>query len=85
MPTPQESLNLEMEGEFPLKPESRTSAAEARKTGAGELFIVDNSDETWKDLKYLHDWTEIASGFDIATGFFEIGALLALEAGWRWA
>ena len=29
--------------------------------GGGELFIVDNSDELWKGLKYLHDWTEIAS------------------------
>ncbi len=50
---------------------------------AGELFIVDNSDEHWKGLQYLHDWTEIASAFDIATGFFEIGALLALEPGWQ--
>ncbi|MBA2585991.1 MAG: DEAD/DEAH box helicase family protein [Chthoniobacterales bacterium] len=49
----------------------------------GELFIVDNSDELWKGLKYLHDWTEIASAFDIATGFFEIGALLALEPAWQ--
>jgi hypothetical protein len=49
----------------------------------GELFIVDNSDELWKGLKYLHDWTEIASAFDIATGFFEIGALLALQPGWQ--
>lgn len=49
----------------------------------GELFIVDNSDELWKGLKYLHDWTEIASAFDIATGFFEIGALLGLEPAWQ--
>jgi len=34
--------------------------AETPKSG-GELFIVDNSDESWKGLKYLHDWTEIAS------------------------
>ena len=33
----------------------------------GELFIVDNSDDNWKGLKYLQDWTEIASAFDIAT------------------
>lgn len=52
-------------------------------SAAGELFIVDNSDELWKGLKYLHDWTEIASAFDIATGFFEIGARLALEPGWQ--
>jgi hypothetical protein len=49
----------------------------------GELFIVDNGDELWKGLKYLHDSTEIASAFDIATGFFEIGVLLALEPGWQ--
>lgn len=55
---------------------------DAPKTG-GELFIVDNSDEAWKGIKYLHDWTEIASAFDIATGFFEIGSLLALDGRWQ--
>jgi hypothetical protein len=25
------------------------------RTGS-ELFIVDNSDEDWKVLRYLHDW-----------------------------
>src|SRR5438046_9787476 len=54
-----------------------------KDSAAGELFIVDNSDELWKGLRYLQDWTEIASAFDIATGFFEIGALLALEPGWQ--
>jgi superfamily II DNA or RNA helicase len=49
----------------------------------GELFIVDNSESEWKGLRYLQDWTEIASAFDIATGFFEIGALLALDSGWQ--
>jgi len=49
----------------------------------GELFIVDNSDTDWKGLRYLQDWTEIASAFDIATGFFEIGALLALDGKWQ--
>lgn len=52
------------------------------KTG-GELFIVDNSDEHWKGIQYLSDWTEIASAFDIATGFFEIGSLLALDGKWQ--
>ena len=56
--------------------------SESPKSG-GELFIVDNSDESWKGLKYLHDWTEIASAFDIATGYFEIGALLALDGQWQ--
>jgi hypothetical protein len=49
----------------------------------GELFIVDNSDTDWKGLRYLQDWTEIASSFDIATGFFEIGSLLALDGKWQ--
>lgn len=84
MPTPQESLSIEIEGEFQLKSKLPPSAsAQLTKTGGGELFIVDNSDDLWKGLKYLHDRTEIASAFDIATGFFEIGALLALEPGWQ--
>ena len=57
-------------------------ATDSAKSG-GELFIVDNSDEAWKGLKYLQDWTEIASAFDIATGYFEIGALLALDGQWQ--
>ncbi len=48
------------------------------KTG-NDLFIVDNSDEEWKVLNYLAEWCEISSRFDIATGYFEIGALLALD------
>ena len=46
--------------------------SEPAKSG-GELFIVDNIDESWKGLKYLQDWTEVASSFDIAAGYFEIG------------
>jgi superfamily II DNA or RNA helicase len=52
-------------------------------TKGGELFIVDNSDDSWKGLKYLQDWTEVASSFDIATGYLEIGALLALDGKWQ--
>lgn len=55
----------------------------ASPKSGGELFIVDNSDEAWKGLRYLQDWTEIASAFDIATGYFEIGALLALDGKWQ--
>jgi hypothetical protein len=44
-----------------------------------ELFIVDNSDTDWKVLTYLHDWCRISKSIDIATGFFEIGSLLANE------
>ena len=48
-----------------------------------DLFIVDNSVSGWTGLRYLEEWTEIAKGFDIATGHFEIGALLALEGKWQ--
>lgn len=48
-----------------------------------ELFIVDNSDDDWKMRDYLREWTEIARAMDIATGYFEIGALLALDGQWQ--
>lgn len=49
----------------------------------GDLFIVDNSDENWKVRNYLREWSDIARAFDIATGYFEIGALLALDGQWQ--
>jgi hypothetical protein len=54
----------------------------AKKTG-NDLFIVDNSDEDWKVLNYLAEWSDISSRFDIATGYFEIGSLLALDGKWQ--
>jgi hypothetical protein len=55
-----------------------------RITKAGsELFVVDNSDDDWKVLRYLHDWCQISKGIDIATGYFEIGALLGLKDEWQ--
>ena len=48
-----------------------------------ELFIVDNSVSGWTGLRYLEEWSSIAKAFDIATGYFEIGALLALEGKWN--
>ena len=85
---PQEPLNLEVEGELKLKSASKrlepaTEAAEPHRSEGGELFIVDNSDSEWKGLKYLQDWTEIAKAFDVASGFFEIGSLLALDQRWQ--
>src|SRR5690348_8435504 len=53
-----------------------------QKTGA-DLFIVDNSDSDWKVLNYLREWTEISNEFDICTGYFEIGSLLALDGEWQ--
>src|SRR5438046_2728773 len=49
----------------------------------GELFIVDNSVSGWTGIRYLSEWTEIATRFDIATGTFEIGSLLALDGRWQ--
>src|SRR5688572_6420270 len=48
-----------------------------------ELFIVDNSVSGWTGLRYLEEWSGIAKAFDIATGYFEIGALLALQGKWE--
>ncbi len=48
-----------------------------------DLFIVDNSVSGWTGLRYLEEWAKIASAFDVATGFFEIGALLALDGKWQ--
>lgn len=48
-----------------------------------ELFIVDNSDIEWKALKYLHDWCQLSKSIDIATGYFDIGSLLALGEEWK--
>src|SRR4051794_36592003 len=48
-----------------------------------DLFIVDNSVSGWTGLRYLAEWAGIAKAFDIATGYFEIGALLALDGKWQ--
>jgi len=48
-----------------------------------DLFIVDNSISGWTGLRYLEEWTSIAKAFDIATGYFEIGSLLALDGKWQ--
>lgn len=50
--------------------------SDERKKQGGELFIVGNSDADWKVRRYLKEWADIAHPFDMATGFFEIGALL---------
>jgi len=53
------------------------------KRQGGELFIVDNSDTDWKVRNYLAEWAELSHAFDVATGFFEIGSLLALDGKWQ--
>jgi hypothetical protein len=43
---------------------------------------VDNSDSDWKGLRTA-GLAEIAIGFAIASGFFEIGSLRALDGQWQ--
>ncbi len=57
--------------------------AENKTTSSSDLFIVDNSNRDWKVSNYLSEWADIAKSFDIATGYFEIGALLALDGQWQ--
>ena len=54
-----------------------------KRDESGPLFIVDNSDGGRDGLGYLREWCEIARAFDIATGFFEVGALLVLDGDWQ--
>jgi len=54
-----------------------------RQPSGTELFIVDNSDRDWKVLRYLHDWCQLSDRMDIATGYFEVGALLGLKDEWQ--
>ena len=48
-------------------------------------FIIDNrdSDISEKVQGYLHDYCELSSQFDIATGYFEVGALKRLDGEWQ--
>ncbi len=55
----------------------------AADTKGRDLFIVDNSVSGWTGLRYLEEWSGIAQSFDIATGYFEIGSLLALDGKWQ--
>ena len=55
----------------------------ARPRTGTELLIVDNSDEEWKVAAYLRQWADLSKQFDIATGYFEIGGLLAIDGAWQ--
>lgn len=54
----------------------------SHKVGS-ELFIVDNSADDWKAIRYLRDWCQLSKQIDIATGFFEVGSLLELDGEWQ--
>jgi len=57
--------------------------ADKPKPSGSDLFIVDNSETDWKVARYLRDWCRLSSSIDIATGSFEIGALLELDGDWQ--
>jgi hypothetical protein len=63
-------------------PKHSSASSDSPKSGA-DLFIVDNSDADWKVRQYLEEWADISHQFDIATGYFELGALLALDGRWQ--
>lgn len=56
---------------------------QTRQQQGSDLFIVDNGDKSWKAEDYLHEWAGLAHTIDIATGYFEVGALLALDGQWQ--
>lgn len=56
---------------------------DGKSRDGGDVFIVDNSDDEWKVRDYLRGWTNISRSIDVATGYFEIGALLALDGQWQ--
>lgn len=47
------------------------------------LYIVDNSAEEKTVLKYLSEWCSVSKQMDIATGYLEVGGLLALDRNWQ--
>jgi len=57
--------------------------ATTKQRQGSDLFIVDNSDKDWKVLRYLRDWCQLSKSIDIATGYFEVGALQALDGEWQ--
>ena len=48
-----------------------------------DLYIVDNSSEQQSVKEYLIDWCKVSKQMDIATGYLEIGGLLALDTHWQ--
>ena len=66
-----------------MAPNDRSRSDVAADPKGKDLFIVDNSVSGWTGLRYLEEWSGIAKAFDIATGYFEIGSLLALDGKWQ--
>lgn len=47
------------------------------------FFIIDSSQANGTCLGYLKSWAKFSNALDIATGYFDIGALLALNGQWQ--
>ena len=58
------------------------TTTQTKESSAG-LFIVEDSDSDWKVRSYLREWCGLSSAIDIATGYFGIGSLLALDGKWE--
>src|SRR5205085_4481608 len=48
-----------------------------------DLFIIDNTDSEWDVLRYLSGWCKLSKGLDVASAYFEVGSLLALDGQWQ--
>lgn len=48
-----------------------------------DLFIIDNTDSEWDVLRYLNGWCRLSNQLDVASAYFEIGSLLALDGEWQ--
>lgn len=73
---------------FPLQPAlelSTTSNRNRMSKSSSEIFIIDNSAPEREVLHCLKQWLFASQAVDIATGFFEIGGLLALDGAWQTA
>ena len=47
------------------------------------LYIVDNIGETNTVRQYLSEWCGISRQMDVATGYFDVGGLLAVDQKWQ--
>lgn len=56
---------------------------DSRANSSSPLFVVDNSPGGRSGLAYLREWCDLAKSIDVATGYFEIGALLDLNGDWQ--
>lgn len=48
-----------------------------------DLYIVDNASDEQSAKTYLTEWCSVSKQMDIATGYLEIGGLLALDSHWQ--